>query len=668
MSKKDSAPGIPEYIRRIVLLATVIITVSVAGLVIAQQLALYNHISERMREEGIEKQKQFIKDLIAIEMDYVSTQKKAFDDEIAYRLADNVRTASQLALDLYVEYHDQLSHEKLKNLIVNGVGALRSFSPYAHVFINTMDGVGVYYQGSPEFTGRDLNELTDRHGNRVIQTEIDLIKKAGGGFINYGRSNAGTDELSDKICYVEEFQPLGWYLGAKCYIDDYSDDFKMEIARKISSERFRYGGYVFMSDKDGSPIVQNGRICAPNEGVANNSGIEQHNVIMQQLDTARSNPEGGYMDYMWDEEDGKGSSRKISYVRYFEPCNWVIGAGFYVDEVKNDLLAQNAELRNGLISNIVQIVFLLLLAVLAELYFLYRFNFNFKTDFNEFNRFFRLGKGSYEKMNVEKIHFREFYEMGVVANQMIGERSRIHDQLVDQQKKAQESDRLKTAFLANMSHEIRTPMNAILGFSELLDDDELDENIRKDFVRLIRQNGQMLMALINDIIDVAKIESGQMSVIKDWFKLSDMLGDLQTHFSGVIANDPEKSIRFEMKTNIPDDYRCFSDAFRLKQVLYNLIGNAIKFTHSGSVVVETKLESSRIYFTITDTGIGISQEDLNTIFERFMQAGNHKEKNFGGTGLGLAICKNIVTLLDGEIHVESVETMGSKFQFYIPVA
>jgi signal transduction histidine kinase len=122
-----------------------------------------------------------------------------------------------------------------------------------------------------------------------------------------------------------------------------------------------------------------------------------------------------------------------------------------------------------------------------------------------------------------------------------------------------------------------------------------------------------------------------------------------------------------MKSNIPDDYQCYSDAFRLKQVLYNLIGNAVKFTHEGSIEVETELRDSRLYFTVTDTGIGISKEDLLTVFERFMQAGNHQAKNFGGTGLGLAISKNIVGLLGGEIQVESAESKGSKFRFYIPV-
>jgi signal transduction histidine kinase len=642
--------------------------VSVAVLVITQQLILYRQANERIRKEVIERQKAFIKDLIAIEIEYVGKQKEAFDEEIAHKLADNVRTASQLATDLYSNYHEKMTEEGLKKLIVDAIASLRSFSPYAHIFINTTDGTGVYYQGRSEFAGRNLWDFTDSSGNAVVRSEIDLIKSEGEGFINYQhKSDSIKRDSNDKVCFVKEFKPFNWYFGAKCYLDDYYDDFKMEIARKISSERFSYGGYIFINELEGTPVVMDGTIYDGNFNFWDGSDPKKLEIFKKQVKAAMNDDEGGFFRYEWNKIGSDVDVPKLSYVRYFEPTKWLIGAGLYIDDVERDIASQSEELQKGITGNIFQVILLLLLAVGIESYFLYRFNFNFKMDFSAFNRFFSTGKGAYKKIDVAKIHFQEFYDMGVAANKLIDARLHVYNQLVEEQKKAQESDRLKTAFLANMSHEIRTPMNAILGFSELLDDEELEPEVRQGFVHLIRRNGQMLMTLINDIIDVAKIESGQMSVTKDWFGLKEMLDDLQSHFTHVLESDPEKAVRFEMKSNIPDDYQCYSDAFRLKQVLYNLIGNAVKFTHEGSIEVETELRDSRLYFTVTDTGIGISKEDLLTVFERFMQAGNHQAKNFGGTGLGLAISKNIVGLLGGEIQVESAESKGSKFRFYIPV-
>ena len=623
-----------------------------------------------MREDVIEKHKQFIKDLIAIELEYVTHQKQEFDKRVADELAESVNEAYHLADALYHSYNGKMSKAELKALIIQSVASLHSFSPYAHVFINNRNGEGVYYFGNSDFNGKNLLDLADLHGNKVVQAEINLINQQEEGFINYeDGAIKGHDDLNRKISFVKRFPYFNWYFGAKCYLDDYYEDFKMEIARKISSERFRYGGYVFMNEMDGHPVVMDGAVYEGDFNFLDGSDKQKEAIFKMQIAAATQNAGGGYFSYWWNKIDEQEDSEKISYVRFFKPCDWLIGAGFYVDEIESEIAVQNAELRSGLLWNILQIVVVLALAVLLELYLLYRFNQNFQADFNLFTRFFRLGKGRYQKINVGKIHFKEFKNMGQVANEMIEERVRVHDQLLEEQRRAQESDRLKTAFLANMSHEIRTPMNAILGFSELLNDEEMPPEVSREFVRLILQNGEMLMKLINDIIDIAKIESGQMSVMKDEFNLSELLVVVNQHFQGVLEKDPSKGIRLELQDNLPKDYICYSDEFRLKQVLFNLVGNAVKFTSEGEVKLEVNLvDDERISFKISDTGIGIPMEDIDAIFERFMQAGNHLSKNFGGTGLGLAISKNIVTILGGEISVTSEEGKGSVFEFYIPVS
>ncbi|MGV8090915.1 MAG: sensor histidine kinase [Mangrovibacterium sp.] len=324
------------------------------------------------------------------------------------------------------------------------------------------------------------------------------------------------------------------------------------------------------------------------------------------------------------------------------------------------------DLKSGMINKLIWFFVILLIVLGVEIIFIYRFNKSYQADFSHFADFFQRGKGKYEKINIDRLHFSEFKKMGVIANEMIEERVRIHEKLVQEQKKVLESDRLKTAFLANMSHEIRTPMNAIIGFSQLLDDESISREDRKAFLQLILQNGELLINLINDIIDIAKIESGQLNVVKREFKLSNLLDNINIYYQEYISGKPKMKIRFQMEKNIPDHFICNSDQFRLKQVLDNLIGNAIKFTAVGVVKLIVSESNGKVYFQVMDTGIGISEEDQRLIFNRFIQAKDHIWKNYGGTGLGLAISKNIVELLGGEIGVRSAPGKGSEFYFYIP--
>jgi len=216
-----------------------------------------------------------------------------------------------------------------------------------------------------------------------------------------------------------------------------------------------------------------------------------------------------------------------------------------------------------------------------------------------------------------------------------------------------------------MSHEIRTPMNAIIGFSELLEDESQDIKDREIFVKLIQKNGEMLLNLINDIIDISKIEANLLTVKKRPFKLSKFLNEINIHYNEFILSKKDKNIHFNLDSEIDPEVIILTDEHRLKQILDNLIGNAIKFTSLGSVSLDVKSDGGFIQFRITDTGIGIPYDQQATIFERFIQSEQAYKMNFGGTGLGLAISRNLIELLGGTIHVESELGKGSTFYFHI---
>ncbi|MCK5169419.1 MAG: PAS domain-containing protein, partial [Bacteroidales bacterium] len=236
--------------------------------------------------------------------------------------------------------------------------------------------------------------------------------------------------------------------------------------------------------------------------------------------------------------------------------------------------------------------------------------------------------------------------------------------------KAEESDRLKSSFLANMSHEIRTPMNAIVGFTNLLNDPEISPAQREELSKLVIHNSDTLLRLIDDIIDIAKLESGQLVIEKQNFDLNNLLVKKFKIFNenNQLINKGHLALKFNNKTN-NEQFIIYSDPLRIQQILSNLINNALKYTDQGFVEFGYKPEVHHkkpvITFYVKDTGIGLSGEQQKIIFSRFTKVEDNKKKLYRGAGLGLAISKNIVELLGGNIWVESETGKGSVFYFTI---
>ncbi len=240
--------------------------------------------------------------------------------------------------------------------------------------------------------------------------------------------------------------------------------------------------------------------------------------------------------------------------------------------------------------------------------------------------------------------------------------------LLEEKRKAEISDQLKSAFLANMSHEIRTPMNSILGFSQLLEDESIDRETRTKYLGYIHSGGESLLNLINDIIDISKIEAGELKLEKSYFNLFEMMQELYDTFSG----EREKMNKSDMKLNLDlpiyaEYFLYYTDRFRLKQILANLLSNAFKYTDEGAVAFGFREQKNQLVFFVRDTGIGMSEEEAKLIFERFWKVKEHKGRLYSGTGLGLAISKNLAELLGGSISLKSEKDVGSEFIFTIPL-
>jgi signal transduction histidine kinase/CheY-like chemotaxis protein len=249
-------------------------------------------------------------------------------------------------------------------------------------------------------------------------------------------------------------------------------------------------------------------------------------------------------------------------------------------------------------------------------------------------------------------------------NAMISEMRKAENALRVARDAAESANKAKSAFLANMSHEIRTPMNSIIGFSELALDDKILPKTR-NYLDKILENAYGLLQIINDILDISKVESGRVELEHIPFELREIFANCQT---AIMPKALERGIQMDFYAEPSIGKKLMGDPTRLRQILTNLLSNAVKFTKTGTVKLSSTIRSSTensvtVYFEVTDTGIGMTAEQIEKIFEPFMQADSSTTRKYGGTGLGLSICKNFIELMGGKLMVESVPGTGSKFSF-----
>jgi nitrogen-specific signal transduction histidine kinase/CheY-like chemotaxis protein len=246
----------------------------------------------------------------------------------------------------------------------------------------------------------------------------------------------------------------------------------------------------------------------------------------------------------------------------------------------------------------------------------------------------------------------------------ITHRKLMEQKLLEQKEKAEQSDKLKTAFLANISHEIRTPLNGIIGFADILIQQEISESDKEQYSNLIHNLSGQLLSIVNDILEISRIETNQVKLSIAPVNINHILLKLYASFENQAR---DKHLVFELDSELTENQDViYGDSTRLVQILTHLLNNAFKFTYSGSIQLGCRLNNEKLIFSVKDTGIGILPENKEIIFERFRQVEDTLTRKFGGSGLGLSISKALVEMMGGEISVDCDSAKGSTFYFTIP--
>jgi len=587
---------------------------------------------------------------------------------------DELKQKVEVVMPILLKYYQlfkkgEISEYKAKRQAYLDISKIRYDNGVGYFWINNDNKpypTMIMHPTIPKLNGTILDnpEFNCALGKNVglFKAFVDVCNDYGEGYVDYLWPKPAIEGLTikqPKISYVKAFKPWNWILGTGVYIDDIDRDVKLRVNAVVNElnegiKQLKTGreGNIIVIDGEGNIIAHNSLV---GQNISNITNKLTGNNLLADL-KATLKQEHKFFDYCGVDEKNKQEVDNIrrAYVSFFEPLNWYIVSTYCHDQISKPAYNLNRKL-------LLIIGTLLFFALLVSLIFI-----------NSLTRpIFELSK---RIMEIEKKGIKgeippikgsyELVKFSNLLNTMIASLKNTQIELLKSKQLAEESNSLKSAFLANMSHEIRTPMNGVVGFTQLISDPNIKDEDRIRYSEIISKSSMQLLRVVNDIIDISKIETGQIILDVCDIDLNDFFEELYEIYLP-IANEKNLSL---IKDIISPELKCInSDYTKLRQIMDNLLNNAFKFTSKGSIIFGYEQLETGVVFFVKDTGIGLNEEDRAIIFNRFTQAKMQVENNTkGGTGLGLAISKAFVDFMGGEFWVESEVNMGSQFYFTIP--
>jgi PAS domain S-box-containing protein len=403
--------------------ALAVVSISIlAGLFISYLYREFGKESQELRREYIDNQKVIIRNEVETVIDYIDYMKSLTEQRLMTEIQNRTREAYAVAMHIYTENKEKKSRPEIENLIKEALRPIRFNNGRGYYFAGNFAGVEQLFADKPEMEGRNLIDMRDTSGQYVIKDIIQIAKEHNEGYYRYLWTKPNLMGANfPKIAFIKHFEPFDWFIGTGEYLDDMEADIKTEILERIGKIRFGKDGYIFVMDYSGTVLmndVQRNLIDKNLWEMTDPNGVK----VIQEERKAVRNPEGGFVDYVWNKPSESKPAPKISFLKGIEDWEWMVGAGLYVDEIENVIATKRASLADDVtiqITKIIILLFFLLIAIYATAQFISR---RIRKGFETFALFFQ--KSALESTKIEKhdLYFSEFEDLAATANRMVDQR------------------------------------------------------------------------------------------------------------------------------------------------------------------------------------------------------------------------------------------------------
>ena len=627
--KRDNNRTIISFFLNSMLLIAIISITGAGYFWISSEYNQFNEEAKSLKTTFIDDQKALIRFEVEKAIDFLNYNQNLTEQRLRENIKDRVYESISIGNNIYQQYNGKMPLARIKQLFKDALRPIRFNNGRGYYFAVSMDGVEQLYPIAPQYENKNLLDLKDEKGNYVIRDEIDVIKKQGEGFVRdyWRKPDAGDEMIYPKITFVKYFEPFDWYFGTGEYLDDVEQDIKRESLERLSQIRFGPNGYIFVNTYDGDALITDGEIVPDKRNLwemTDPNGIK----VIQEERQAVSNPEGDFIEYSWNKMGQEEPEGKISFIKGFPKWEWMVGAGFYINDIQPEIDHLREKIEKRIRVNIIKILVILLILMIA-IFIISRTAFNkIRKNFQIFLNFFKKAADESSKIDPGKLTFNEFSLLAESTNEMISKRLKAERDLEQSREHLKLVNKILRHDLTNALASVKSAMRIFSFKPDKSLISEVDKKIDSS-IQLIRQMKEFEM--ISSLHE--ELEEYDLRVILD----------------ELISEFPDLNITVKGEGKVWADQA-------LKSIFNNLIGNAYKHSQSDRLEIRINSGQEKCEIEFVDFGIGIPDKIKSKIFDETFTYGKN-----GGSGLGLYIVKKALRRYDAEIKVEDNSPHGTVF-------